>query len=49
MRRLNAIIIPLPISIAFLCAFAWAGWHLGGKASMSGLEPQIAALERRTR
>lgn len=49
MRRLNSIIIPLPISIVFLCAFAWAGWHMGGIASRSGLELQIAKMEGLTR
>lgn len=46
MRRLSSLIIPVPVAFAFLCAFAYAGWHMGGKASQSGLEPQIAKLER---
>jgi hypothetical protein len=45
MRRLSALIIPLPVAFVFLCAFAWAGWHMGGKASKSGLELQILQLE----
>jgi hypothetical protein len=45
MRRLSSIIIPLPVAFVFLCTFAWAGWHLAGKASQSGLELQIAKLE----
>jgi hypothetical protein len=49
MRRLSSIIIPLPVAVVFLCAFAWAGWHLAGKASASGLEMQISRLEALTR
>jgi hypothetical protein len=49
MRRLSSIIIPVPVACIFLCTFAYAGWHLGGRASLSGFEPQIAALERLTR
>jgi hypothetical protein len=49
MRRLSSIIIPLPVAFVFLCAFAYAGWHLAGRASASGLELQITQLERLTR
>lgn len=45
MRRLSALVIPVPVAALFLCAFAFAGWHLAGKASQSGLELQIAKLE----
>jgi hypothetical protein len=46
MRRLSALVIPVPVAFAFLCAFAYAGWHMAGRHAASGLEPQIAALER---
>lgn len=45
MRRLPSIIIPIPVSIVFLAAFAYAGWHMAGKAASSGLEMQIQKLE----
>ncbi len=46
MRRLNALIIPVPVSICFLCAFAYAGWHLAGRAASSPLTEQLLALAR---
>jgi hypothetical protein len=49
MRRLSALIIPVPVAFVFLCTFAWAGWHMAGKASRSGLELQISQLERLAR
>jgi hypothetical protein len=45
MRRLSALVIPLPVAFVFLCAFAYAGWHMAGRATASGLELQIAKLE----
>jgi len=49
MRRLSSIIIPLPVSILFLAAFAYAGWHMAGKAASSGLELQILKLQEARR
>jgi hypothetical protein len=46
MRRLCAVIIPVPVAAAFLCAFALAGWHLGGRVSSSPLTEQVLALSR---
>jgi hypothetical protein len=45
MRRLSALVIPVPVACLFLLAFAYAGWHLGGRASLSGLEMQISLLK----
>lgn len=46
MRRLSALVIPVPVAFAFLCAFAYAGWTLAGKVAASGLEAHIAQLTR---
>jgi hypothetical protein len=46
MRRVNALIIPVPVACAFLIAFAYAGWHLAGRAASPPLTEQMLALTR---
>jgi hypothetical protein len=46
MRRLSAIVIPVPVAIAFLCVIAYAGDQLARRATASPLTPQVQALLR---
>jgi hypothetical protein len=46
MKRVSSIIIPVPVAICFLCAFAYAGNYLGQRAASFGIHAQIMALTR---